>query len=134
MDSRQSGDGTLYDRLRCDNGAFGSTSYEIRASAACPLLSYGGDVPAFGMWFLVGSGRGWHIHASANRILHFGSDRMLARVSPLAGGVSSGAGARSRNALVNALIEPLFCALLLYATVHRLSGQCSQSLAGVKNS
>jgi len=35
-----------------------------------------------------------------NRILRFRSDRMLARVSALAGGVSSGAGARSRSALV----------------------------------
>jgi len=40
------------------------------------------------------------IPASEDRILGFGSDRMLARVSTLAGGVSSGAGARSRSALV----------------------------------
>jgi len=40
------------------------------------------------------------IPASEDRILSFGFDRMLARVSTLAGGVSSGAGARSRSALV----------------------------------
>ena len=45
------------------------------------------------------AGKG-HFPASEDRILRIGSHRVLARVSALAGGVSSGAGARSRSALV----------------------------------
>ena len=45
------------------------------------------------------AGKG-HIPSSEDRIFGFESDRMLARVSALAGGVSSGAGAHSRSAIV----------------------------------
>jgi hypothetical protein len=100
LDSRESGDVCFYDRIRGGNGSFGSTSHEIGASATCPLFSHGRDAPAFDLWFFVGSGNSWRISASKDRILRFGSGRVLTRVSSIAGGVSSGAGAHSESALV----------------------------------
>jgi hypothetical protein len=87
------------------HGAFWSTSDEIGTPAPCPLLSDGGNICALSLWLFDGAGHRC-LSRIEDRILRFGSDRMLAGIDPVAGGVSRRAGAGSRSALVNLLIQP----------------------------